>query len=352
MTSIAYHSSGATGARSLGGSGRSKAKAAGRQEKGNRHRAWRSDSRSIAACSGDAVGVNGEPPSHAAIDDQSGKDGAEGGGDAADVVAEAGAGRAQERGKSGEARAFIRRGRNSLRNAHRRQPHPQAGQVAARRRRESAEPRRNERRTSAAIDQRVSQESRQESRHGALPRSTSPSRGSLPRQPTVFWASDQLTTSGKRAFAEETRTKTPNAYAALVLQTRIVKIVIPGTRALEQFDHPRRSRARLAACHSSGSGTARRIQRARETPARCRRGIRSAADSSGSATATARHPSASSTPQLTPLCSTAAIHGRQLRGQVSDRSEAPTAHSPPMPSAARKRKISRCHHSWRDMTGQ
>ena len=48
---------------------------------------------------------------------------------------------------------------------------------------------------------------------------------------------------------------------------------------------------------------------------------------------------ASMTPRLTPVCSTAAIHGRQRRGQVSDSSDAPTAHSPPMPSAARKRKI-------------
>ena len=52
---------------------------------------------------------------------------------------------------------------------------------------------------------------------------------------------------------------------------------------------------------------------------------------------------ASRTPTLTPVCRTAAIQGRQRRGQVSDSSEAPTAHSPPMPSADRKRKISRCH---------
>ena len=48
-------------------------------------------------------------------------------------------------------------------------------------------------------------------------------------------------------------------------------------------------------------------------------------------------------PTLTAVCSTAAIQGRQLRGQVSESSAAPTAHSPPMPSAARKRKISNCH---------
>ena len=47
---------------------------------------------------------------------------------------------------------------------------------------------------------------------------------------------------------------------------------------------------------------------------------------------------------LTPVCSTAAIQGRQRLGHVSDSSDAPTAHSPPMPSAARNRKMSRCHH--------
>ena len=48
-------------------------------------------------------------------------------------------------------------------------------------------------------------------------------------------------------------------------------------------------------------------------------------------------------PRLTPVWSTAAIQGRQRRGQVSESSEAPTAHSPPIPRAARNRKISRCH---------
>ncbi len=51
-------------------------------------------------------------------------------------------------------------------------------------------------------------------------------------------------------------------------------------------------------------------------------------------------------PRLTPLWSTAAIHGRQALGQVSVRREAPTAHSPPMPSAATKRKSISCHHVW------
>ena len=46
-------------------------------------------------------------------------------------------------------------------------------------------------------------------------------------------------------------------------------------------------------------------------------------------------------PTLTPVWSTAAIQGRHWRGQVSDSSDAPTAHSPPMPSAARNRKMSR-----------
>ena len=48
---------------------------------------------------------------------------------------------------------------------------------------------------------------------------------------------------------------------------------------------------------------------------------------------------------FTPVCSTAAIHGRQRRGQVSESSDEPTAHSPPMPSAARKRKIISCHQA-------
>ena len=50
-------------------------------------------------------------------------------------------------------------------------------------------------------------------------------------------------------------------------------------------------------------------------------------------------------PQFTAVCSVAAIHGRHDFGQVSESSEAPTAHSPPIPSAARKRKAIRCHHS-------
>ena len=51
-------------------------------------------------------------------------------------------------------------------------------------------------------------------------------------------------------------------------------------------------------------------------------------------------------PRLTPLWSVAAIQGRHRPGHVSDRSEAPTAHSPPIPRAARNRKISRCHQVW------
>jgi hypothetical protein len=49
---------------------------------------------------------------------------------------------------------------------------------------------------------------------------------------------------------------------------------------------------------------------------------------------------------FTPACSTAAIQGRHLRGHVSLSSDEPTAHSPPMPSAATKRKISSCHQAW------
>ena len=51
-------------------------------------------------------------------------------------------------------------------------------------------------------------------------------------------------------------------------------------------------------------------------------------------------------PMLTPLWSPAAIQGRQRLGQVSASNEAPTAHSPPMPSAARNRTTSSCHHVW------
>src|SRR5882724_12994310 len=52
---------------------------------------------------------------------------------------------------------------------------------------------------------------------------------------------------------------------------------------------------------------------------------------------------ASKTPIFTPVCRTAAIHGPHRRGQVSASKEEPTAHSPPIPKAARKRKIIKCH---------
>ena len=71
-------------------------------------------------------------------------------------------------------------------------------------------------------------------------------------------------------------------------------------------------------------------------------GSESAANLTTAPTATT---TATNTPMFTPLCSTAASQGRHVLGQVSEMSDAPTAHSPPMPSAARKRKISRCHHS-------
>ena len=51
-------------------------------------------------------------------------------------------------------------------------------------------------------------------------------------------------------------------------------------------------------------------------------------------------------PKLTAHCRTAAIQGRHFLGQVSESNEAPMAHSPPMPSAARKRKIINCHQFW------
>ena len=52
---------------------------------------------------------------------------------------------------------------------------------------------------------------------------------------------------------------------------------------------------------------------------------------------------ASRIPRLTPVCSIAAIHGRHAFGQVSESSDAPTAHSPPIPSAAMKRNSISCH---------
>ena len=55
---------------------------------------------------------------------------------------------------------------------------------------------------------------------------------------------------------------------------------------------------------------------------------------------------ASMVPRLTALCSTAASQGRQRPGQVSEISADPTAHSPPMPSAARNRKSINCHQVW------
>ena len=52
------------------------------------------------------------------------------------------------------------------------------------------------------------------------------------------------------------------------------------------------------------------------------------------------------TPRFTAVWSTAATHGRQRRGHVSESSDDPTAHSPPIPSAARNRNASNCHHVW------
>ena len=49
---------------------------------------------------------------------------------------------------------------------------------------------------------------------------------------------------------------------------------------------------------------------------------------------------------FTPAWSTAEIHGRHRRGHVSEIRDEPTAHSPPIPSAATKRKIRSCHHAW------
>ena len=109
----------------------------------------------------------------------------------------------------------------------------------------------------------------------------------------------------------------------------------------------------LASCHSSGSGTCFLIQkviRAGSNPTKnSARSLKLVTSMpriftlSGRIVRASPNMVATTTPKFTPLCSTAAIQGRHFAGQVSESMDAPTAHSPPMPNAARKRKIIKCH---------
>lgn len=93
-----------------------------------------------------------------------------------------------------------------------------------------------------------------------------------------------------------------------------------------------------ASAHSAGSGTSRRIPKtsqAGSTPTRnTSRGLTPAISSAATA--------ASKMPTFTADWSTAASQGRHRRGQVPESSEAPIAHSRPIPSAARNRNINKC----------
>ena len=99
-----------------------------------------------------------------------------------------------------------------------------------------------------------------------------------------------------------------------------------------------------AAVHSAGSGTLRRIQKTRKAGR--------IADEEHVAGRQVGHQidgdGGEQDADVDAVWSTAAIHGRQRLGQVSASSDEPTAHSPPMPSAARKRKMRRCHHVVRE----
>src|SRR5690348_8372447 len=123
--------------------------------------------------------------------------------------------------------------------------------------------------------------------------------------------------------------------------TRIVKIVIRlngPSKSPEIFGGLSRFAAR-AACHSCDSGTDRRIHtttNAGTIPAKNTNRYGSPAIELVTA-------HTSSTPMFTPVCKIAANHGRSRAGQVSDNNDDPTAHSPPIPSAATNRKIINCH---------
>src|ERR1051325_869577 len=127
-------------------------------------------------------------------------------------------------------------------------------------------------------------------------------------------------------------------------QTRITSKVVRRTDPRNKSPTAGRlPRARfLAACHSSGSGTALRTQKtskAGRIPTRKRYlGCVETMEDISQLDNTA-----SNTPMFTPLCSTAAIHSRHDLGQVSESNDAPTAHSPPMPRAERNLNKKSCH---------
>src|ERR1043165_5547796 len=130
-------------------------------------------------------------------------------------------------------------------------------------------------------------------------------------------------------------------------QTRIVRIVVrntlPWNNSLTRGAFaPIRLRA---ACHSSGSGTLRRIQNTISAGSNPTRNTNFSGDGCP-LNILALSPTAAqaiSTPMFTPVWSTAAIQGPHFRGHVSERSAEPTAHSPPIPRAEINRKISSCH---------
>ena len=126
-------------------------------------------------------------------------------------------------------------------------------------------------------------------------------------------------------------------------QTTIVFRVIGSTSPRKRSRHA--GAAALARCaraarHSAGSGTLRRIQKTRSAgriPTRkTLRGRQAGQQVDGEARDQDADVDARSG---APPRSTAA----SARGQVSESSDEPTAHSPPMPRAARNRKIRSCH---------
>ena len=120
--------------------------------------------------------------------------------------------------------------------------------------------------------------------------------------------------------------------------TRTFRVVLmtPGAKSAEMGGVGSFS---LAPDHSSGSGTAFRIQivaNAGSTPTR--KTIRGSWISLLASEAI-------SIPAMYPLCKIAPPRYRCFLFSVSDTNAAPAAHSPPMPRAARNRKMRRCHHS-------
>ena len=137
------------------------------------------------------------------------------------------------------------------------------------------------------------------------------------------------------------------------LHTRIVSTRRATDRPFEKFDHARlhtQPAFDLAACHSSGSGTARRIHSTSSAGRMPTRNTKRLGDAEEKCVphriASGPRTMAMMTPIFTAVCKVAATHGRHCLGHVSDSSDAPTAHSPPMPSAARNRKMNNCHQVW------